>query len=413
MAAEIVLRKYESIFLAPDFKPSRVGREIPIPKFSIFLLKSLIGDSRRKHEHEPQLLHIKGDDIVVVGDLHGNICDLLRILHHHFRRDLLTLVDGNNDVPNYSVADVFNNTQANHHSNLNDNKHVFQGQNNDDDNDEVLGDNVNHNPSHLIEHKNSTNVVNEAGNKRDRRLDTKLLFLGDYVDRGNFSLEVITLLMALELRNPERVFLLRGNHEFQEINNKYGFYQQLVNEYREADRLYEKFNDAFNYFSLAAIVNGCTFAVHGGISPQLKRITQIDTFEKPITNFDDVTVTDMMWSDPSDNSLYNDFMESNRGRGRIFSQSTVLKFFERNGPISRIIRAHQWVKDGVLSLMENAVFTVFSASCYGVHQNPCGILKITRDTFEAIKYPPIFHVDRDKAKKNNRRVNNTNTTNFI
>ncbi len=48
--------------------------------------------------------------------------------------------------------------------------------------------------------------------------DTNFLFLGDYVNRGRFSVEVITLLLLLKLRFPDRLTLLRGNHEARRIS---------------------------------------------------------------------------------------------------------------------------------------------------------------------------------------------------
>ena len=58
----------------------------------------------------------------------------------------------------------------------------------------------------------------------------KVLFLGDYIDRGQFSLECITLLLALKVMHPNSVFfLIRGNHDFDSFYSKYGFKYEILN----------------------------------------------------------------------------------------------------------------------------------------------------------------------------------------
>ena len=105
------------------------------------------------------------------------------------------------------------------------------------------------------------------------------LFLGDYVDRGKYSLEAISLLFAYKIKFPENFFLLRGNHESENINKIYGFYDECKKRY--SIKLWKKFADTFNQLPVAAVIDDKIFCMHGGISPELKDLDQIRNIVRP------------------------------------------------------------------------------------------------------------------------------------
>ena len=109
--------------------------------------------------------------------------------------------------------------------------------------------------------------------------ETNYLFLGDYVDRGRQSIETLCLLFAYKIKYPESVFLLRGNHECQNISRIYGFWEECRRRY--SIKLWKTFINLFNHFPVAAIIEDKILCMHGGISPDLDELDRINKLQRP------------------------------------------------------------------------------------------------------------------------------------
>ncbi|CAF2028654.1 hypothetical protein Bca4012_080413 [Brassica carinata] len=189
---------------------------------------------------------------------------------------------------------------------------------------------------------------------------TNYLFLGDFVDRGYYSVETFLLLLALKVRYPDRITLIRGNHESRQITQVYGFYDECLRKYGSVN-VWRYCTDIFDYMSLSAVVENKIFCVHGGLSPTINTLDQIRTIDRKQEVPHDGAMCDLLWSDPED--IVEGWGLSPRGAGFLFGGSVVTTFNHTNN-IDYIGRAHQLVMEGYKWMFDSQIVTVWSAPNY-------------------------------------------------
>jgi len=186
-----------------------------------------------------------------------------------------------------------------------------------------------------------------------------MFFMGDFVDRGYYSVETFSLLLALKARYPDRVTLLRGNHESRQITQVYGFYDECMQKYNDVSA-WRHCTQVFDMLNTAAVINGSLFCVHGGLSPEIQEIDAIRLLDRncevPITG----PLCDLLWSDPEDIELWQ---ASPRGGGYLFGKRAVEQFLWGNG-LTLVARAHQLIQEGYQYLFDEQLVTVWSAPNY-------------------------------------------------
>jgi serine/threonine-protein phosphatase PPG1 len=172
--------------------------------------------------------------------------------------------------------------------------------------------------------------------------------------------------VCLKLRWPDRITLLRGNHESRTITQTYGFYTEIVRKYGNAD-VWTYFVDLFDFLVLGCVIDSSIFCIHGGLSPSIHYLDQI----RVINRFREIphegAMADLVWSDPveaiADSEFVGDFTVSPRGAGYTFGENITRKFLELNN-ISHIARAHQLCMQGYQVMFNDTLSTVWSAPNY-------------------------------------------------
>jgi len=229
----------------------------------------------------------------------------------------------------------------------------------------------------------------------------KYLFLGDYVDRGQFSTEVVFYLFAHKITYHGTFFMLRGNHECRHLTAFFTFREECM--YKYDLEVYDEFMNAFDHMPLAATINHRFFCVHGGLSPDISRLQEIAKIDRHRETPREGPFCDLLWADPYDeNSEANSGADEEQETGKryqsptkwfsynetrqcsyVYGTEATKQFLERNH-LQAILRGHEVQNDGYRFSMTKGtipkVVTIFSAPNYcDVYKNKGACLQLRKD----------------------------------
>ncbi|TXT54631.1 MAG: hypothetical protein BAJATHORv1_60128 [Candidatus Thorarchaeota archaeon] len=209
------------------------------------------------------------------------------------------------------------------------------------------------------------------------------VLLGDYGDRGPAQIETVNLVLALATKFPERVTVLRGNHESEEIAKRYGFWMDVSRKY--TDSLFYDYVKVFSRMPLAGMsVNGI-FSCHGGIPEEIETLKQLNDIDRFHPNFPDDIAFQLVWNDPVD--LHIAFRANKRSsRAREFGRKAFDEFCN-NLDVKLMFRAHEAYNEGYQTYFDGRLVSVFSTS-YRDKVTP-KIARVSREREYEIQAVPI------------------------
>lgn len=192
--------------------------------------------------------------------------------------------------------------------------------------------------------------------------DEYLIFLGDYTDRGDAQIKVLNSVLMLKRDYPDKVFLLRGNHESEEMNEIYGFIQILQQKFpKEYQQIYKEYIKLYETLPSVLITENKIIAVHGGIpNKPISRLLDL--------NSDQEKINQVCWNDP--NSEISGFAQNLRGGDtRTFGKDVFENFMKAVGA-NIMITGHRYLKKGYKFLFDDKFITIFSSFHSDYVKNP-------------------------------------------
>ena len=176
--------------------------------------------------------------------------------------------------------------------------------------------------------------------KKYHNKENILVFVGDYVDRAvnlGDSIKTIIKLLELKINDSHNIMLLRGNHEFDIMNKKYGFHEEIKKLYDES--LIKNWSELFSLLPLSLLIDNSTFIAHAGI-PEVDNLDEINKIKKGLQYEQNVLLDQLVWNDFS--TTIDDRSNSLRGvKNSFIGGKTYFEKKTRELGIKNFIRGHQ------------------------------------------------------------------------
>ncbi len=188
--------------------------------------------------------------------------------------------------------------------------------------------------------------------KINKGQEVKIIFLGDYADRGLADIKNLETIMSLVRLYPKNVILLRGNHEEVNVGQYYGFFGSCLKQFgfEDGQMIFNEFNDLFEKMPVVAVAGNGLVALHGGVpTPSINTLYDLQ---------DEENAVEMRWNDPTeeiDNYAHN----YKRGCYFLFGKKVFNDFMSAVGG-TVLVRSHEYTARGYKLLFDGRLLTIFS-----------------------------------------------------
>ncbi len=247
------------------------------------------------------------------------------------------------------------------------------------------------------------------------------IFLGDFCDRGNQSLEVILLLFALKVKYPDFIYLIRGHHEDKAINEFYGLGKECTEKLKEdiknEESVFNKINQVFDLLPFGVLVDNTILCIHGGIGASIKSLDDISNIPRPTKiyqnpeSYAQMNILDLLYSEydneEDDESYSVNTLRDKNQKGFIvnYGKKRLDEFMQGNN-INLIIAAHKFVKEGFCTYCDDKLLNLFSCTNYMDKNNNVGAMIIIGKKAKnknANIMPKLLGVNENKNKNSQFR----------